>query len=329
MFSFHSPINNGNVYLFLTMPRLQKHMKVARCQMNMFINILISIVLIVMLVFIYKKREEDETNLGFKVIGYYLLGSFTFRMNEFPVPLGFLIFLFFFRPTMNRTAKHYSAYLGLAVFVLQLIIPAVQEYWYERPREIAASSANMYQVTFAKDWLTIQEQLDIDPDARLEKFRAEYQKDGEIISLSYDAVGQSDNEFVYYDIDFSSETQAYTVKRRKVGFQWLQYERKVFASRFFEVFDDVQVRNLSPEDSFDRIFLNSDGEFTSYAIEKGKKYLIRGKEIRELTNEELPVEGYTISACGRTTYETTSSYTRSSGCLGDVDYLFDALLNRS
>jgi len=291
--------------------------------MSMFINILTSIILIIMLVCIYKKRENDETNLGFKIIVYYLLGSFTFRMNEFPVPLGFLIFLFFLRPTTNRSAKHYSAYLGLAFFVLQLILPAVQEYWYERPREIAASSANMYQVPFAKDWLTIQEQLDIDPDARLEKFRAEYQKDGEIIRLSYDAVGQSDNEFVYYDIDFSTETQAYTVKRRKVGPQWLQYDRSVFASRFFEVFDEVQVRNLSPEDSFDRIILNSDGEFTSYAIEKGKKYLIRGEEIRELTNEELPVEGYTISTCGRTTYETTSSYTRSSGCLGDVDYFFD------
>lgn len=304
-------------------------MKVARCQMSMFINILASIVLIVMLVYIYKKREENETNLGFKIIGYYLLGSFTFRMNEFPVPLGFLVFLFFFRPIANRTAKHYSAYLGLAFFVLQLIIPAVQEYWYERPRDIAASSANMYQVPFAKDWLTIQEQLDIDPDARLEKFRAEYHKDGEIIRLSYDAVGRSDHEFVYYDIDFSSETQAYTVKRRKVGPQWLQYDRSVFASRFFEVFDEVQVRNLTPEPSFDRIILNSDGEEVKYAIEDRKKLLIEGIEIRELMNDELPVEGYTISACGRTTYETTSSYTRSSGCLGDVDYFFDALLNRS
>ncbi|EST53163.1 hypothetical protein T458_20025 [Brevibacillus panacihumi W25] len=296
--------------------------------MSMFINILASIVLIVMLVYIYKKREENETNLGLKIIGYYLLGSFTFRMNEFPVPLGFLVFLFFFRPIANRTAKHYSAYLGLAFFVLQLIIPAVQEYWYERPRDIAASSANMYQISFLQDWSTIRDQLDIDENARLERFRAEYEKDGEIIRLSYYVVGQSDNEFIRYGIDYSSETQTYTVKRRKVARKWMQYERKVFASRFFEVFDEIQARNLSPEQSFDRIILNSDGEKDKYAIEDRKKLLIMGKEIREITNEELPVEGYIISACSMgTTSENTSGYTSSTSC-EDIDYFFDALLNK-
>jgi hypothetical protein len=287
-------------------------------------NGMLTVVVIWLLVSYYKTREEPETYLGWKLVGYYLVGAFTFRFNDFPFPLGYILFLLFFRPTTNVKAKQRAAFLGLAIFFAQLIIPALDEYLYERPREVAGSSVNIYEVNFTHDWSTIREKMSIDPDAHLENFRAEYQKDGQIKRLSYDLVTRSEEGFIRYDIDYSSETKEYTIKRRKVGKQWLQYNRTVLASRFFAVLDQVQVRNLSPEHSYERIILTSDGEMASYAIKDRKKYLIRGNVMDEITDDELPVKGYYVTACGMNeTYKTTTGSTRSYGCEGEVDYFFD------
>lgn len=294
--------------------------------MSNILLILLTIIVIVLLVFIYKKREETESNLGFKIVGYYLLSAFTFRLNEFPLPLGFIVFLLFFRPTKNVKTKQSSAYLGLAIFIIQLIIPAVDEYIYERSREVAGASNNIFQVSFTKDWITIKDQMEIDPDARLENFKAEYEKNGQIIRLSYDLVSRSEDGFIYYDIGFSSETKEYTIRRHKVGDQWLQYDRSVFASRFFEVLDQAQVRNLPLKHSFEENILTSDGEMTSYAVEDRYKYLIQGKEIKEITNDQLPIKGYYITSCGiDKTHGVPSGSTISYSCENEADYFFDAV----
>ncbi|MGG1662091.1 hypothetical protein [Brevibacillus sp. NRS-1366] len=285
----------------------------------------LTLVSIVLLVFIYKRREENESNLGFKIVGYCLLGGFTFVMNDFPIPLGFLMFVLFVRPTTNVKTKHNAVFLGLACFILQLIIPAVDEYVYERPREVAGVTTNIFQVDFIKDWFTIQEHMKIDPNARLEKFRVEYRPDGQISRLSYNVVGQSKDGFIYYDIRFSSETKEYAIQRHKVGDQWLQYDRSIDATRFFEVLDQVQVRNLSLEHlSEGNIVLSSDGEMTSYAIKDRRRYLIQGMEIKEITNDQLPIKGYYISMCRMSKTDATfSGSTRSYSCKRDVDYFFD------
>jgi len=45
---------------------------------------------------------DTESNVQLKIVGYFLLGAFTFSLNGFAFPLGFILFLLFFRPTKNR-----------------------------------------------------------------------------------------------------------------------------------------------------------------------------------------------------------------------------------
>jgi hypothetical protein len=282
------------------------------------------------LILIYKKREEDESKLGLKIVGYYLLGVCTFRLDGIAIPLGFLIYLLFFRPTQNGTTKRAAAFLGLAIFILQLVIPAVENYLYERPREAAVSSENMFEIQFTNDWNRIRDQLGIDPNARLEDFRAEYQRNGQIEKLSYDVIGHSDDEYIYYEIAYSSETNTYTIERRKVGDRWLQYDRTVLASRFFEVLDQVQVRTLSRYHSSDgNILLRSDGQMDNYAIEDTKKYLIQENELTAIANDKLPVTGYSINTCERAlTMKTPSGPVSTSGCINQTDFFFDVTDSR-
>lgn len=74
-------------------------------------------ILIVGLFLFYQNREQDEEFLVLKLIGYYFLGSFTFRFNGFPLPLGFIITLFM-RPPTNRGVKRGAAIFGLVMMIL-------------------------------------------------------------------------------------------------------------------------------------------------------------------------------------------------------------------
>lgn len=286
--------------------------------MDKFILSFLTILAIILLIFFYRKRKEDESNLGFKILGYYLLGAFSFTINGFTLPLGFLIFLLFVRPNQNVKTKQRVVYLGLAVFLLQLIIPTVEEYFYERPRQVSSSSDNLYNIDFTGDWNTIRHRMQIDSNARLENFHTEYQQNGQIKYLNYDLVSHGEDSFIYYNVVFSTETKAYTIRRHKVGDQWMQFDRSVLANRFFEVLDLVQVRQLLPKHSYQEMALNSDGDLISYAVEDRKKYLIQENQLKEITNDELPIKGFFITSCGTVKMNETTF-----GCESEVDYFFD------
>lgn len=90
---------------------------------NLKVSVLATIVVIVLLAIIYARRERNESILGLKLIGYYLLGSFVFNVNGVPVPLGFLVYLLVFRPPVNAAVKRYAAVLGLIFALLGRFLP--------------------------------------------------------------------------------------------------------------------------------------------------------------------------------------------------------------
>lgn len=113
-------------------------------------------IVILGLVLIYRRlvSNREEKNLVFKLVGYYLLGGFNFKINLFPLPLGFLANLLFFRPIENSKAKKSAAILGLVAFILSLIIPTLADLYFERPRDVTVSSNNLYSLDFSRDWQT-------------------------------------------------------------------------------------------------------------------------------------------------------------------------------
>lgn len=287
-------------------------------------SILLTIILIILLVFIYKKREETETRLRWKVAGYFWLGAFTFKVNEIPLPLGFFLFLLIFRPTTNVRTKKRSAYLGLAFFLaLHVILPAVEKDLFERPRDVVAASNNMFQVDFTNDWMMIRDQIKIDEHAHLVHFKAHYQKNGQIDRLYYYVVSGSGEDFVYYDINFSADTNRYTIHADKIGDEGLQYVKFIEASRFFEVLDEVQVRNLTLKHSFEGYTLRFDGEWIMDTDEYQQKYVILGKEMKPITSDQFPAEGYAIHFCGKgKPYELPTGSGVSNSCEENAAFFF-------
>lgn len=66
---------------------------------------------------LHNMREEEEDSLGWKLIGYYILGVFYFSINGFVIPIGFIISLFL-KPTQNSGIKRGAAIFGLIMMLI-------------------------------------------------------------------------------------------------------------------------------------------------------------------------------------------------------------------
>lgn len=78
-------------------------------------------ILIAGILLLHKSREQDEDFLVLKLLGYFFLGSFTFRLNGLVLPLGFIITLCM-RPPSNRSIKRGAAVFGLVMMLLGLLV---------------------------------------------------------------------------------------------------------------------------------------------------------------------------------------------------------------
>ncbi|PWW28775.1 hypothetical protein DFO73_10510 [Cytobacillus oceanisediminis] len=70
---------------------------------------------------LFRSRDEEEDLLFLKLIGYYILGSFTFNLNGLVLPVGFVISLFL-KPKLNKNVKRGSAIFGLIMMILGLFL---------------------------------------------------------------------------------------------------------------------------------------------------------------------------------------------------------------
>lgn len=67
--------------------------------------------------------KRDVNNLGFQMIGYYVLASLPFRLFWLPVPFGFLICLYLLsRPMLRyKKQKQLASFFGLILFILDAV----------------------------------------------------------------------------------------------------------------------------------------------------------------------------------------------------------------
>lgn len=82
---------------------------------------IVAVIVTIGIVLFYLKREEDEELLGFKLVGYYILGIFYFNLSGLVIPLGFIISLFL-KPRQNKGVKRVAAIFGLVMMIIGLLI---------------------------------------------------------------------------------------------------------------------------------------------------------------------------------------------------------------
>jgi len=240
---------------------------------------------------------EAESYFPLKVIGYFILGSFAFNFNQISLPLGFIVYLLFFRPTLNIDVKRMASVFGvLAFIVVHWILPFAIHEWQSRPIFIEHELGSVYKMNFQDEYKQVKQELKIENNnLRLEDFEVNYVKDGRITDLSWQLLEQNSNSYNLYQIRYDIGRSKYRVTESKLD-SWIQYNRLIEADHFFENLNVLDIKDITyAKGNFSSYVIRSTGERINYAIGNRTSYFISNREIQLLDDEQLPVEGYNIS----------------------------------
>lgn len=261
-----------------------------------------SIVYIVLVVggllYLSKKKRDSEAKFPLKIIGYYILGVFAFKFNEIALPLGFIVYLLFFRPKVNADIKRQAATFGLIIFILvQWITPFTVYMWESRTITIEHELESAYTIDFAEENELIMKKLKLDENRviKLENFSLDYGKDGKLTDLSWVLIQRKNAEFFYYDIYYEVEKKRYqiTQSHTETMDDILSF---VDADYFFEKLNTLDIQDITnTKGEFSKYTINSLGNISDYGVMDYYPHVITDREIKSLTEEELPYYGYRIS----------------------------------
>jgi len=260
-------------------------------------SIVYTVILIVSFLFLVRKMDETESYFPLKVIGYFIVGSFAFNFNQIPLPLGFIVYLLFFRPTLNKDVKRMASVFGVLAFILvHWIFPFAIHEWQSRPIFIEHELGSVYTMNFQDEYEQVKQELKIEnKNLRLEDFEVNYVKDGRITDLSWQLLEQNGNSYNLYQIRYDIDRSKYRVTESKLD-SWIQYTRLIEADHFFENLNVLDIKDIThAKGTFSSYVIRSTGERINYAIGNRTHFLISNREIQLLDDEQLPVEGYYIS----------------------------------
>lgn len=265
--------------------------------MNLIYPIISIAVAIAILIYIYTKyKVENESYLGIKLIGYYILGSFRLNLDKIALPLGFIIFILFFRPKINSNVKRMAAWAGLFIFIFGLLVPYISEVYFERTREINASNTNLYKVEYVKDLSKICDTLKIPASSSIDNFRAEFKKDGSISELWFDLVFPTDKGYNLFRVQLSTKDRKYRINPVKVN-EWLQYPQLMPASYVFEMFDKLGLDKIKPTSNYDFYILSLIGN-SNFGDLNRPVFLIQDSEVTNIDQKQLPNDAHCLMLTG-------------------------------
>lgn len=276
----------------------------------MLIKTLVSLAIVIAFMNIYRRyKKEEEQYLVLKLIGYYLLGSFRFNLNELALPAGYVAYLLFFRPAVNINVKRRMVILGLVVFIGGILIPKMEEVYFERPRKVEASSSNLYTLNLQKDLKTIKQKFKFEETGKIENFEVNFDRDGAIRELSYNLLKRDISDVIIYNIDLLPSKNIYTIRARRYK-QWFQFDRLISEDRLFEGFSKLDISQVIPETEYAYYNVKCTGEYMNWGVRDWENYVIREDGIKKLGEKDLPVKGYNfwVSGSKKTVYPDHVSF---------------------
>jgi hypothetical protein len=292
------------------------------------LELMLLVLSIAVVIVLYRKSDEEEPYLLAKLIGYTILGTAMFNLNGFPIPVGFIIFILFFRNIRaNVWSKNRAAYTGFTVFLLSVILSFAVQEWYEWPRKVTLQETNFYEGSLLDEWTNIKKELDVENDygVKLTRFSVVIDKEGEYESLDISIVDEDHPETVFYRIRLSEDGDSVNVKRTKSNAEEWGPTPYTEADFVFSQLDLITKPMLNDE-SMNYYELNSDGQRMGYAVKGVENYRIDTAGKKELKDSELPVDGIAVDVC------STEGGIDEHGMIfecGKVEhYLFDVLKNK-
>ncbi|MFC6228274.1 hypothetical protein ACFQI7_10685 [Paenibacillus allorhizosphaerae] len=262
---------------------------------------IVSVLPFLLLIPLHNKREADEPVLGLKLVGYVILGAFTFRINQFGIPLGFFVYGMFFRPAVNAAVKRKAAYLGLLVFAIMFIyclLPDMRRV--ERSVELPVSNDNVYRMSWQKDQRrlagTLREYLSVSD------FSFSFEPDGALRELRMTMTGsKTTGYFVSLRPDSRQYQIRYTEEYPKEPGKPMNRQPPPFPNSLLPVItlftqlDRLRMQDMLPEGVFDyfTVVVPPGIYYGKFKAPQDPSYLVRGADMTKLSpGEELELPSY-------------------------------------
>lgn len=273
------------------------------------------------LIVLYRRRGEQERTLGWKLVGYMLLGAFTFSINAVKLPLGFAFYMLFFRKAKpNDAIKRKAALLGLLVYALQVLQPSLAGAVNRMNDEMTVRDVSIEEIGPGGLWKSVVAQAAVSEQARLSEYEAILSEQGELKELSFTIVDRGQDGYVHTDAEYNAQDQSLVLKRITTD-EWIQYDRQMMSDYFFKQVADLHnvISHQGGEYPYIKLKLMSDGTLVNYGIKDRDKFRVSLTDVIKIDDDELPIEGYWVSGCG--TGEGSGDY---SECKNPTDYLLGA-----
>ncbi|MBM7602652.1 hypothetical protein JOC75_000622 [Metabacillus crassostreae] len=261
------------------------------------LSIIYTVLLIVSFILLVRRKAETEAYFSLKIVGYFILGSFAINLNQFTLPLGFILYLLFFRPKLNVDVKQMAAVFGVAAFILvHWILPFAINEWQSRPIMIERELDSVYTLNFQDEYDQIKEKLKIVHNhLRLDDFEVNYGQNGQITDLRWQLLEQNGNNYTLYQIRYDTENNRYELRRSQLD-SWLQYDRLIAADYFFDNLTILDIKDITlAKGNFSSYVIRSSGQRTYHELGSGNSLFISNGDIHLIDDEKLPFEGYYIS----------------------------------
>jgi hypothetical protein len=264
-------------------------------------SIIYTIILIVIFLILIRKKNDEESYFPLKVIGYFILGSFALNLNQISLPLGFVLYLLFFRPKLNEHVKRIAAIYGVVAFVLvHWILPVAIQEWESRPHFIEHEIDSVYSMGFQSDFKLIKGKFKIENnELKLEDFEVDYVKDGSIKELNWQLLSHQNDRYTHYKINYDVDNKRYRVTKSQLD-TWLQYDYLIDAGLFFENLKILDIKDIMQDKGeFPYYVIRSSGESVFHTIDESVDlhtlFVVENGEIHSINKEQLPIEGYEIT----------------------------------
>ncbi|MCA1012221.1 hypothetical protein [Halobacillus halophilus] len=261
------------------------------------------------ILYIYRKWGREEPYLFLKLLGYSVLGAFAFSINQWTLPLGFIVFLLFFRdPAWNQLAKRYAAYTGLFVFLTGLIVPPVQNYVYERPRkvEVAQNLSASKEFNFNEHWEMINQTFRDIHNPRLARLEMEFTDHGAVKSLFYNfkTTAQGNRE-TNYSVELKLNEKEYEIKRNRYQKQNQQVfhmgqgrHGRISPEEFFEILNETGLDAFIQTKDSQYYSLNAEGAVRSLSEDPENTFMVTKSGIRPVVEGQLPIDAVRMTVNG-------------------------------
>ncbi|MGD6967340.1 hypothetical protein ACQCVP_12985 [Rossellomorea vietnamensis] len=290
-------------------------------------QLIILVLSIIVILVLYAKSKDAESFLLIKLAVYTYIGAFMLDLDDVKLPLGFAVFLLFFRnPKINAGTKQLAAFAGLGIFMLNVIIPQVETMIFQRTHHVDIQDTNFYSGSLADELEHLKDYFNIDRNStELRGLDLVIHEDGTYKYLSFGLAEDTNKGTVNYSIDLLDDSNSFDVSRYKVKEDDDYLDHLQFTDAELVLANiDIITPSMFEMEGMRYYHLKTDGIRESYDVKSDSSYKIDTAGKHKIEDDMLPAQTIVAEVCG--SKELTETHYPFK-CEQDEYFLLDLLPN--